>query len=67
MLTDLDQSLWDAQHRGEKYTIQRRTGRTLIFTVGDIRFEHTLFCSREDGTYHLLLDEKLKLPKDEHL
>ena len=66
-LTELDQSLRDAQHRSEKYTIQRRTGRTLISTVGDIRFEHTLFRSREDGTYHLLLDEKLKLPKDEHL
>ena len=65
-LTELDQSLRDAPHRAEQYTIQRRGDRTLISTVGDIHFKHTLFQSRKDGSYHLLLDEMLKLPKDEH-
>ena len=28
-------------------------------------FSHTLYRSREDGTYHYLLDEQMHLPKDE--
>lgn len=52
--------------RKKKYTVHRHDARTLITTFGDVRFEHTLYRSREDGKYHYLLDERMHLPKDEH-
>jgi len=49
-----------------RYIIQRSRERTLITTFGDVTFKRTLYRSREDGTYHYLMDEKMQLPRDEH-
>ncbi len=43
--------------QSKKYTIQRHDERQLLTTVGPVRFTHTLFRSRKDGTCHYLLDE----------
>ncbi len=66
ILEDTDEFLRNAPHRKEHYDIQRRRERTLISSVGDIHFLRTQFRSREDGTYHFLLDERICLPEDEH-
>ena len=66
ILEDTDKFLEKAPHRKEHYDIQRKRGRTLISSVGDIHFSRTQFRSREDGTYHFLLDERIGLPDDEH-
>ena len=62
ILEDTDEFLRNAPHRKEHYDIQRRRERTLISSVGDIHFLRTQFRSREDGTYHFLLDERIWLP-----
>ena len=66
ILSDTDQFLEKAKHREENYTVQRHDQRTLISNLGDVKFRHTLYRSRRDGSYHYLLDERLHLPKDEH-
>lgn len=66
ILNDTDRFLEKARHREEFYTVQRHDQRTLISSLGDVRFRHTLYRSRKDGSYHYLLDERLHLPKDEH-
>ena len=53
--------------RNEKYTIQRHDTRELLTINGSIRFNHTLFRNREDGSYHYLLDEWLGLDSHERL
>ena len=66
ILSDTDRFLEEARHRTELYTVQRHDRRTLISSFGDVRFRHTLYRSRKNGSYHYLLDERLHLPKDEH-
>ena len=66
ILEDADDFLRNAPHRNEHYDIQRKRERTLISSVGDIHFRRTQYRSREDGTYHCLLDERICLPDDEH-
>ena len=66
ILEDTDEFLRNASHRKEHYDIQRKRERTLISSVGDIHFRRTQYRSREDGTYHCLLDERIGLPDDEH-
>ena len=66
ILNDTDRFLEKARHREEFYTVQRHDQRTLISSLGDVRFRHTLYRSRKDGSCHYLLDERLHLPKDEH-
>ena len=63
----VDQMLCDDIVRDEKYTIQRHDTRELLTINGPIRFTHTLFRNREDGSYHYLLDEWLGLDAHERL
>ena len=66
ILEELDQFINSNPRRKEGYTIQRHDDRTLITACGDITFNRTLYRKRSDGSYHYLLDEKIRLPKDEH-
>ena len=66
ILNEADTFLQGEPRRTERYTAQRHIPRTLITTFGDVSFTHTLYQSREDRTYHFLLDERMHLPKDEH-
>ena len=67
LYNSMDQMLCDDIVRDEKYTIQRHDTRELLTINGPIRFTHTLFRNREDGSYHYLLDEWLGLDAHERL
>ncbi len=66
ILESYDDFLRELPDIKKSYVIQRRRERTLISTFGDVTFKRTLFKNSADGTYHYLLDEKIKLPKEEH-
>ncbi|MED9903441.1 MAG: ISLre2 family transposase [Lachnospiraceae bacterium] len=67
LYNSVDQTLCDDIYRTEKYTVQRHDTRELLTINGPIHFRHTLFCSREDGSYHYLLDEWMGLESHERL
>ena len=67
LYSSMDQMLCDDILRNKKYTIQRHDTRELLTINGPIRFTHTLFRNREDGSYHYLLDEWLGLDAHERL
>ncbi len=67
LYNSMDQMLCDDILRNKKYTIQRHDTRELLTINGPIRFTHTLFRNREDGSYHYLLDEWLGLDAHERL
>ena len=61
-LTQTDEILCKGAARKKDYKIQRHDQRTLITTVGDVTFSHTLFKDCRDGKCSYLLDELLHLP-----
>lgn len=63
----LDQMLCEDVSRAEKYTVQRHDTRELLTVNGTVRFNHTLFRSRGDGSCHYLLDEWLGLAAHERM
>ena len=58
-LTQTDEILCKGAARKKDYKIQRHDQRTLITTVGDVTFSHTLFKDCRDGKCSYLLDELL--------
>ncbi len=64
VLTDADQMIRDSGVRKGSYTVQRSRQRTLVSSVGDITFTHTLYKDRE-GKTRCLLDELIRLPDRE--
>lgn len=62
---DMDERLCKSSLRDGQYTIQRQDPRTLITTVGDVSFPHTLFYDKKQKKYRYLLDEMIGLPKKE--
>ncbi len=66
-LSDADEFIRNNLVRKRDYTIQRKVDRTLVTTAGDVTFTHTLFQSRQDKSYHFLLDEMMGLPAHERL
>ncbi len=63
-LTNADELIRESGARKKDYTVQRRRQRTLISSVGDITYEHTLYKDRE-GKTRCLLDELIHLPDRE--
>ena len=63
---DMDERLCKSSLRDGQFTIQRQDPRTLITTVGDVTFPHTLFYDKKQKKYRYLLDEMIGLPKKEH-
>jgi len=66
-LTAADEMIRQSGVRKKDYNIQRKDNRSLISTVGDISFIHTLYQNKGTGEYKYLLDELLKLPEHERL
>lgn len=64
ILTDADQMIRDSGIRKGRYTVQRSRQRTLISSVGDITFTHTLY-KDQSGKTRCLLDELIRLPDRE--
>jgi len=65
LLSELDQVVCDSLKRKEHFKVQRHRNRTLITTVGDVTFTHTLFQEVETGRIRMLLDEMIGLPDHE--
>ena len=64
-LTQTDELIRSNGRRKKEYNIQRRDNRTLITTVGDVTFRHTLFQNKETKKCRYLLDEIIRLPVHE--
>lgn len=63
-LTNADELIRDSGIRKGSYTVQRSRQRTLISSVGDITFTHTLY-KDQSGKIRCLLDELIRLPDRE--
>ena len=63
-LSNADTLIRESGRRKESYTVQRSRKRTLISSVGDITFTHTLYKDQE-GRCRCLLDELIRLPDRE--
>lgn len=61
VLTTADSLICDSGIRKKEYTVQRKRMRTLISSVGDVTFEHTLYKDKK-GKTRCLLDEQIRLP-----
>ena len=66
VLTNADTLIRESGKRKGSYTVQRKRERTLISSVGDITFTHTLYQDQE-GRIRRLLDELIRLPDRERL
>lgn len=64
VLTEADRMIRDSGIRKGSYTVQRSRQRTLISSVGDITFTHTLY-KDQGGKIRCLLDELIRLPDRE--
>ena len=62
---DMDERLCESSKRKAQFNIQRQDPRTLITTVGDVTFPHTLFFDKERNKCRYLLDEVIGLPSRE--
>ena len=65
VLNSMNQKIYEDRWRKDKYTVQRTDTRTLISSVGDIRFSSTYYRSRKDGKHHYLVEEILGLDTHE--
>lgn len=65
VLADMNERLCESSRRKEEHNIQRTDERSLITTVGDVRFPHTLFREKEANRCRYLLDEMIGLPRHE--
>ena len=63
-LTDLDECI-RKNADANRYTKQRRRYRTLISTAGTLKYRHTVFKDKRNGTYRSLLNEMVRLPDRE--
>ena len=64
VLTTADALICDSGIRKKEYTIQRKRMRTLISSVGDVTFTHTLYKDKQ-GQTKCLLDDQIRLPDRE--
>ena len=64
VLTTADALICDSGVRKKEYTVQRKRMRTLISSVGDVTFTHTLYKDKQ-GRTKCLLDDQLHLPDRE--
>ena len=65
VLTSLNRQIRDNAWRKLRYDIQRTTSRTLISSVGDVTFECTCYKNRKDGNYTHLLEEFVRIGRNE--
>lgn len=65
MLNYADMLICQSTKRKEAYDIQRHRQRTLVTTVGDVTFTHSMFKDRSTGKSQYLLDRAIVLPPHE--
>lgn len=65
MLNYADKLICQSTKRKEAYDVQRHRQRTLITTVGDVTFAHSLFKNKKTGKSQYLLDRAIELPPHE--
>ena len=61
VLTTADDLICESGIRKKEYTVQRKRMRTLISSVGDVTFTHTLYKDKQ-GQTKCLLDDQIRLP-----
>jgi hypothetical protein len=66
-LTDMDKLICENSKRKGRFNKQRTDSITMISSMGDITFGHTLFLDKQEKRYRCLLDEILQLPNRERL
>lgn len=66
ILSDLDRMVRESSARKSEYNVQRTDSRSLISSVGDVRFQSTLYRKRDTGEFMYLTERLLHLPKNEH-
>lgn len=66
VLTTADEMIRNSGVRRKEYKVIRERTRTLISSVGDVAFTHTLY-SDSEGHTRCLLDEQIRLPDHERL
>ena len=64
-LTQMNQEICDSGLRRKDYNILKHDQRTIITTVGDVTYRHTLFSRKEDGARCYLLDDMMHWPANE--
>ena len=64
VLTTADDLICESGIRKKEYTVQRKRMRTLISSVGDVTFTHTLYKDKQ-GQTKCLLDDQIRLPDRE--
>lgn len=65
VLSSIDSQLRNDGWRKEHYNIQRKDERTLISSVGEIKFDCTLFKNKATGEHSFLLEKLINLNKRE--
>lgn len=65
ILSEINKKIEDDGWRQGKYKIARHDTKTLITSVGDVRFDNTYYKSYEDNSYHYLTEEVIGLDKKE--
>lgn len=66
ILEELDGFIAESPVTKKDYAPVRKRSRTLITPFGDVTFNRTLYKKKADGSYHMLVDEQIHLPKNEH-
>lgn len=66
-LSAADKMIRESGLRKKDYNIVRTQSRSLVSTVGDIYFNHTLFQKKDASESRYLLDDMIKLPPKERL
>ena len=65
VLTSLNSQIRDNDWRKRRYNVQKTTSRTLISSVGDVTFECTCYKNRKTGSYTRLLEEFVRIGRNE--
>lgn len=65
LLEGLDELIRGCSLRNQRFVAQRKVNRTLVSSAGDVTFSRTKYYDKEQKRYRMLVDELMKIPKDE--
>lgn len=66
-IEDLDNEIKLEEKRDKRYVVQREVDKLLTTTLGSFRYRRTKYYDKEEKRNRYLLDEKLEIPKYEHM
>jgi len=67
IIEELDKIIKEDKRRKEKWVVEREDEKTLITTVGEIKYKRTYYKSKEDGRYTYLTDDALGIGRHERI